>query len=117
MRRAGTIVWLGLLSVPFGAEAAEIALSFGDAPGGASGGYRIERREAGAQGFEAIALVGPGVPDFVDRDVAAATCTAPDWLTWNLLGLAIWRDEVLTNVALALPSSTRVFSPPSSGRC
>jgi hypothetical protein len=57
------------------------------------------------------------MPDFVDRDVAAATCAAADWLTWNLLSFAIWRDEVLSDTALALPSSTRVFSPPSSGRC
>ncbi|MGE0117316.1 MAG: asparagine synthase-related protein [Dongiaceae bacterium] len=56
------------------------------------------------------------MPDFVDRDVAAATCAAPDWLTWNLLSFAIWRDEVLSNAALALSFSTRVFSPSSSAR-
>jgi hypothetical protein len=53
------------LAAPAGA--AEVALSFGDAPGGATGGFRIERREAGAKRFEVIALVGPGVADFVDR--------------------------------------------------
>jgi hypothetical protein len=53
------------------AGAGEVALSFGDAPGGATGGFRIERREAGAKRFEVIALVGPGVADFVDRGLPA----------------------------------------------
>jgi hypothetical protein len=53
------------------ARAGEVALSFGDAPGGATGGFRIERREAGAKRFEVIALVGPGVADFVDRGLPA----------------------------------------------
>jgi hypothetical protein len=39
-----------------------------------------------------------------------ATRVDPDWLTWNLLTLAIWRDEVLTNPALAPLSGTRVLA-------
>ena len=62
-----------LALAPLPARAAEVALSFGDAPGGATGGFRIERREAGARGFEVIALVGPGVADFVDRGLPAGT--------------------------------------------
>jgi hypothetical protein len=60
----------GALAAP-PARAGEVALSFGDAPGGATGGFRIERREAGAKRFEVIALVGPGVADFVDRGLPA----------------------------------------------
>jgi hypothetical protein len=41
------------------------------------------------------------MPEIVDREIAAATRAAPDWLTWNLLTLAIWRDEVLADAALA----------------
>jgi hypothetical protein len=63
---------LALVAAPLPALADEIALSFGDAPGGASGGFRIERREAGAPRFEVLALVGPGVADFVDRGLPAA---------------------------------------------
>jgi asparagine synthetase B (glutamine-hydrolysing) len=51
------------------------------------------------------------MPDIVDRKTAAATRAAPDWLTWNLLTLAIWRDEVLHDSALAPASTTRVLSP------
>ncbi len=50
------------------------------------------------------------MPDFVDRDIAAATRAAPDWLTWNLLTLAIWRDEVLADAALAPLPGTRVLA-------
>jgi hypothetical protein len=53
--------------LPLAAAGAEVALSFGDAPGGASRGFRIERRAAGAVKFEPVALVGPGVAEFVDR--------------------------------------------------
>ncbi len=49
------------------ASAAEVALSFADAPGGTASGFRIERREAGSERFAPIALVGPGVSEFVDR--------------------------------------------------
>jgi hypothetical protein len=55
------------------ARGAEVALSFGDAPGGAAAGFRIERREAGAQKFEVLALLGPGVADFVDRGLPAGS--------------------------------------------
>lgn|GEM_PF-5260393 len=51
------------------AAAGEVVLSFRDAPGGATSGFRIERRAAGAEAFEVLALVGPGVTEFVDRDV------------------------------------------------
>jgi hypothetical protein len=53
------------------------------------------------------------MPDFVDHDVAAATRAAPDWLTWNLLTLAIWRDEVLADAALAPLPGTRVLALPA----
>lgn len=53
------------------AAAAEVALAFEDAPGGASSGFRIERRAAGGKQFEPLALVGPGVVEFVDRSAGA----------------------------------------------
>jgi hypothetical protein len=53
--------------LPLAAAGGEVALSFGDAPGGAARGFRIERRAAGAVKFEPVALVGPGVSEFVDR--------------------------------------------------
>jgi hypothetical protein len=53
--------------LPLAAAGGEVALSFGDAPGGAARGFRIERRAAGAVHFEPVALVGPGVAEFVDR--------------------------------------------------
>jgi len=62
---------LAVGGAPVPARAAEVALSFGDAPGGSAGGFRIERRKAGAPRFEVIALVGPGVADFVDRGLPA----------------------------------------------
>jgi hypothetical protein len=46
-------------------------LAFEGAPGGTANGFRIERREVGAKGFEPLALVGPGVGQFVDRSAAA----------------------------------------------
>jgi hypothetical protein len=62
-------VLLAGLAIPVVAEGGEIALSFGDAPGGAARGFRIERRAAGDLDFAPVALVGPGVSDFVDRDL------------------------------------------------
>lgn len=56
---------------PAAAPAAEVALSFEGAPGGAEAGFRIERRAVGAAAFEPLALVGPGVVEFVDRSVEA----------------------------------------------
>jgi hypothetical protein len=53
--------------LPLAAAGGEVALSFGDAPGGATRGFRIERRAAAAVKFEPVALVGPGVSEFVDR--------------------------------------------------
>jgi asparagine synthetase B (glutamine-hydrolysing) len=55
------------------------------------------------------------ITDLVDRQTAFATRAAPDWLTWNLLTLAIWRDLVLADSTLAPLSGTRVLSPPVSG--
>ena len=66
-----------------------------------AGGFEAELKDA----FERYAM-----PDFVDRDIAAATRAAPDWLTWNLLTLAIWRDEVLADAALAPLPGTRVLA-------
>jgi hypothetical protein len=74
------------------ARAAEIALSFHDAPGGSASGFRIERRAAGGKTFTPIALVGPGVVEFVDRSAgtgqllcyrvrALASRSASDWST------------------------------------
>jgi hypothetical protein len=57
--------------LPLAAAGGEVALSFGDAPGGAARGFRIERRAAGAVEFEPVALVGPGVSEFVDRGLPA----------------------------------------------
>jgi hypothetical protein len=72
--RRGPLVAAALAALAAGslpARGAEVALSFADAPGGATAGFRIERREAGARRFEALALVGPGVADFVDRGLPA----------------------------------------------
>jgi hypothetical protein len=46
--------------------------------------------------------------------IAAATRAAPDWLTWNLLTLAVWRDEVLADTTLTPRPGTRVLAPSSS---
>jgi hypothetical protein len=64
------LAFLGLAAAP-PAGAGEVALAFEDAPGGSASGFRIERRAAGAQRFEPLALVGPGVVTFVDRGAAA----------------------------------------------
>lgn len=67
---AGLGVLLTLVAAALPAGAAEVALSFRDAPGGAASGFRIERRAAGAKRFEPLALVGPGVVEFVDRSAS-----------------------------------------------
>ena len=51
-----------------------------------------------------------------DSDSSAATRADPDWLTWNLLNLAIWRDEVLADPTLAPLPGTRILAPSSSNR-
>jgi asparagine synthase (glutamine-hydrolysing) len=56
------------------------------------------------------------MPDLIDRQIAAATRADPDWLTWNLLNLAIWRDEVLADPTLAPLPGTRILAPSSSNR-
>lgn len=112
MRGASTTVWLALLSVPLGASAAEIALSFGDAPGGASGGFRIERREAGAHRFEAIALVGPGVPDFVDRGLPEGATYCYRVRALAAEGPSAWSPEVCT---VAEEEEPLVAEGPASG--
>jgi hypothetical protein len=73
-RRRGVLGALGALLLAAGAApagAAEVALAFDDAPGGPAKGFRIERRAAGARKFEPLALVGPGVVQFVDRSAGA----------------------------------------------
>ena len=83
---------LAALAAAAPARAAEIALSFHDAPGGSASGFRIERRAAGGKTFTPIALVGPGVVEFVDRSAgtgqllcyrvrALASRSASDWST------------------------------------
>jgi hypothetical protein len=67
MRGAARLAAGTLLCMPLAASGAEVALSFSEAPGGVSAGFRIERRESGNEHFAPIALVGPGVSDFVDR--------------------------------------------------
>jgi hypothetical protein len=59
------------------------------------------------EAFDHYAITG-----LVDRQTALAARAAPDWLTWNLLTLAIWRDQVLADPALVPLSGTRVLSPP-----
>jgi hypothetical protein len=74
------------------AGAAEVSLSFREAPGGHAAGFRVERRAPGARKFEPLALVGPGVLEFVDRSARAgellcyrvrplASRSAADWST------------------------------------
>ena len=73
-RRRGLLGALGAVLLAAGAApagAAEVALAFDDAPGGPATGFRIERRAAGARKFEPLALVGPGVVQFVDRSAGA----------------------------------------------
>lgn len=66
MRRTAAAVLAAAL-VSSAAAGGEIALSFGDAPGGAAFGFRVERRAAGDPAFHPIALLGSGVAEFVDR--------------------------------------------------
>jgi hypothetical protein len=66
-RFARAALGLALCAAAAPAAAAEVSLSFRDAPGGHAAGFRIERRAAGARKFEPLALVGPGVLEFVDR--------------------------------------------------
>jgi asparagine synthase (glutamine-hydrolysing) len=54
------------------------------------------------------------MPDVVEPGIAAATREAPDWLTWNLLTLAIWRDEVLVDATLPVVPGTHVLAPSST---
>jgi len=94
--RRGAFAALGALALAAAAGApagaAEVALAFEDAPGGAASGFRIERRAAGGKRFEPLALVGPGVVQFVDRSAGAgqllcyrvrslASRSSSDWST------------------------------------
>jgi hypothetical protein len=71
--RASLAALLVGLVIPVVAEGGVIALSFGDAPGGAARGFRIERRASGGARFVPVALVGPGVAQYVDRGIPDGT--------------------------------------------
>jgi hypothetical protein len=104
----GAGLLLSIATIPVVAEGGEVTLSFGDAPGGASHGFRIERRASGAEGFAAVALVGPGVSEFVDRGL-------PDGKRYcyrvrSLLASASeWSPEVC---AVAEPEGAAAPAPP-----
>ena len=106
---------IALALAPLSAEAAEVALSFGDAPGGATGGFRIERREAGAKRFEVLALVGPGVADFVDRGlpVGASYCYRVRALAAE--ASSSWSPEVCAEAKDPPPAVEEVATGPSEG--
>jgi hypothetical protein len=117
MGRGLRAVLIALAFAPLPAEGAEVALSFSDAPGGASGGFRIERREAGAKRFEVIALVGPGVADFVDRGlpVGASYCYRVRALAAE--ASSSWSPEVCAESKEAPPAAeeTAPVTAPSEG--
>lgn len=96
MRRAIAGLLFALGTAPLAAGAADITLSFGDAPGGVASGFRIERREADAKRFEALALVGPGVPEFVDRGLPGGTRYCYRVRALAAQGEPAWSPEVCT---------------------
>ena len=96
--------------LPLAAAGGEVALSFGDAPGGATRGFRIERRAAGAVRFEPVALVGPGVAEFVDRGLPDGNRYC--YRVRSLMeGSPAWSPEVC---AVAAPQAADEPAPPPS---
>ncbi|HVH07081.1 MAG TPA: hypothetical protein VNE71_13880 [Myxococcota bacterium] len=94
--------------LPLAAAGGEVALSFGDAPGGATRGFRIERRAAGAVRFEPVALVGPGVAEFVDRGLPDGNRYC--YRVRSLMdGAPAWSPEVC---AVAEPEAADEPAPP-----
>jgi hypothetical protein len=121
-RRRGLLGALGAVLLAAGAApagAAEVALAFDDAPGGPATGFRIERRAAGARKFEPLALVGPGVVQFVDRSAGAGQL-----LCYRVRPLASrsqqdWSTEVCAEAregtsALAAPAATGAPAEPEA---
>ena len=108
---------LALAVAPLPASAAEVALSFSDAPGGAAGGFRIERREAGARRFEVIALVGPGVADFVDRGLPASASYCYRVRALAAEAASSWSPEVCAEAQEPPPAPPEgaPASPPREG--
>jgi asparagine synthase (glutamine-hydrolysing) len=51
------------------------------------------------------------MPDLVEPRVSAVTREAADWLTWNLLTFAIWRDELFANTTLGILPGTYILAP------
>jgi hypothetical protein len=96
MRAAAAGAALALAITPLAAAAGEITLFFGDAPGGAGSGFRIERREADAKRFQPLAVVGPGTPDFVDRGLPAGVTYCYRVRALGSQGDAAWSPEVCT---------------------
>jgi hypothetical protein len=101
---------LALGGAPLPARAAEVALSFGDAPGGNAGGFRIERRKAGAPSFEVIALVGPGVADFVDRGLPAGATYCYRVRAAAAAAASAWSPEVCAEAQEEAPPSEAAAS-------
>lgn len=116
MRRAMAGLLFALGTAPLAAGAADITLSFGDAPGGISSGFRIERRESDAKRFEALALVGPGVPEFVDRGLPGGTRYCYRVRALGTKGESAWSPEVCTvaeDEAAAQVSETAAAESPT----
>lgn len=105
--RSAFVLALAALVAP--AAAAEVALSFADAPGGPGAGFRIERRAAGAKRFEPLALVGPGVVEFVDRSAPAGRLLCYRVRPLASRAAADWSSEVCARaVAPARPAAAAV---------
>lgn len=118
MRRAMAGLLFALGTAPLAAGAADITLSFGDAPGGVASGFRIERREADAKRFEALALVGPGVPEFVDRGLPGGTRYCYRVRALGAQAESAWSPEVCTvaeEEPAAAPVSETAAAEPATG--
>jgi len=111
MRRALAGLLFALGTAPLAAGAADITLSFGDAPGGVASGFRIERREADAKRFEALALVGAGVPEFVDRGLPGGARYCYRVRALGAQGESAWSPEVCTVAEDGAPASETAAGP------
>jgi hypothetical protein len=117
MRRAAAlaaaVAWAGASALP--AAAAEVALSFAEAPGGVASGFRIERREAGSERFAPIALVGPGVAEFVDRGLPKDARYCYRARALHSRDPAAWSPEVCAAAEDPAPAPPPAESAPPGG--
>jgi hypothetical protein len=115
MRRAARIAAAAVLGWPLAASGAEVALTFAEAPGGVGAGFRIERREADSARFAPIALVGPGVAEFVDRGLPKGATYCYRVRSLARQETAGWSPEVCAFAEDPAPASPEVGGAQTEG--